>query len=77
MEKNQILRNRSKGEVAMSEHRSIKNRAEGMFHQVSGKIKETTGKLINNQEMEDKGKKENLSGKVQEKIGQAEKVLDM
>ena len=61
----------------MSEHSSIKDQVKGKFHQVNGKIKETAGKLLNNQEMEDKGKKENLSGKVQDKIGQAEKVLGM
>lgn len=61
----------------MSEHTSIKDRAEGKFHQVNGTIKEKAGKLIGNQELEADGRKENVSGKVQEKIGQVEKVLGM
>jgi uncharacterized protein YjbJ (UPF0337 family) len=44
---------------------------------VNGTIKENAGRLIRNQELEDEGRKENLSGKVQEKIGQVEKVLGM
>lgn len=61
----------------MNEHSSAKDRAEGKFHQVNGAIKENAGRLINNQELESDGRKENLSGKVQEKIGQVEKVLGM
>jgi len=61
----------------MNENSSIKDRAEGKFHQVNGTIKENAGRMIRNQELEDEGRKENFSGKVQEKIGQVEKVLGM
>jgi uncharacterized protein YjbJ (UPF0337 family) len=46
------------------------------MHQVKGKIKEVAGKLVNNPELEAEGKVENLNGKVQEKIGEIEKVLE-
>jgi len=61
----------------MNERSSVKDRIKGTFHQVNGKIKETAGRLVGNQELEAEGRKENLSGKVQDKIGQAEKVLGM
>ncbi|CAK8713802.1 MAG: Uncharacterized conserved protein YjbJ, UPF0337 family [Candidatus Electronema aureum] len=61
----------------MNEHSSVKDRAEGQFHQVNGKIKEVVGNMFNNQELEAEGRKENLSGKVQDKVGQVEKVLGM
>lgn len=59
----------------MNEHSSVKNRTEGKLHQMNGKIKEYAGRLVGNQELEAEGRRENLSGKVQDKIGQAEKVL--
>lgn len=59
----------------MSEHSSMKNRITGKFHQVKGKVKENAGRLFGNQELEAEGRKENLSGKIQDKIGQVEKVL--
>ena len=54
---------------------STKDNAEGKMHQVKGKIKETVGKAVGNDDLEAEGKDENLGGKVQEKIGQVEKVL--
>jgi uncharacterized protein YjbJ (UPF0337 family) len=54
---------------------STKDNAEGKMHQVKGKIKETVGKAVGNDDLEAEGKIENLHGKVQEKLGQVEKVV--
>jgi uncharacterized protein YjbJ (UPF0337 family) len=54
---------------------STKDQAEGKFHKVKGKIKEIAGKLGMNFKLETEGKDEKRAGKVQEKIGQVEKVL--
>ncbi|MGX9728487.1 MAG: CsbD family protein [Candidatus Electronema sp. VV] len=61
----------------MNEHSSVKDRIEGKLHQMNGKIKENAGRLVGNQELEAEGRRENLSGKIQDKIGQVEKVLGM
>ena len=55
---------------------STSNDTKGKMHQAKGTIKEAVGKLVGNKELEAKGKVENLGGKVQEKIGQVEKVLN-
>ena len=53
---------------------STKDKAEGKMHQVKGKIKETGGKAIGNEDMEAEGKGEHLKGKVQEKVGDIKKA---
>ena len=54
---------------------SIRDKAEGTFHEVKGKVKEVSGKLSDNTELEAKGKAEKIAGKVQQKIGEVKKVL--
>jgi uncharacterized protein YjbJ (UPF0337 family) len=54
---------------------SIRDKAEGTFHEVKGKVKEVSGKLSDNPELEAEGTREKIAGKVQEKIGQVKKVL--
>ena len=54
---------------------STKDNAEGKMHQVKGKVKETVGKVVGNDDLEAEGKVEKLDGKIQEKIGQVEKVV--
>jgi uncharacterized protein YjbJ (UPF0337 family) len=54
---------------------SIRDKAEGTFHQVKGKVKEVSGKLSDNPELEAEGTDEKIAGKVQEKVGQVKKVL--
>jgi uncharacterized protein YjbJ (UPF0337 family) len=54
---------------------STKDTAEGKMHQVKGKVKETVGKAVGNEDLEAEGKVENLHGKVQEKLGQVEKIV--
>jgi uncharacterized protein YjbJ (UPF0337 family) len=54
---------------------STKDQVEGKYHQMKGKLRETTGKLSDNPKLEAKGTGEKIAGKVQEKIGQVNKVL--
>jgi len=54
---------------------SIKDRVKGTFHEAKGKIKETAGEITDNPKLEAEGNAENITGKVQEKIGRLKKVL--
>ncbi|MDP9102393.1 MAG: CsbD family protein, partial [Pseudomonadota bacterium] len=45
------------------------NRVEGALKQASGSIKEATGKVTGNTELEAKGKAEKAVGTVQNKVG--------
>ncbi len=54
---------------------STRDKAEGTFHEVKGKVKETAGKLTENKELQDEGTIEKVAGKIQAKIGQFKKVL--
>jgi len=54
---------------------STKDQVEGALHQVKGRIKEIAGKLNDDPELEGEGSGEKIAGKVQQKIGQVEKVL--
>ena len=54
---------------------STKDQAEGTFHQMKGKVKEISGELSDNPELEAEGTDEKIAGKVQEKVGQIKKVL--
>jgi uncharacterized protein YjbJ (UPF0337 family) len=55
---------------------STKDQTEGTFHELKGKIKEVAGKLTDNPKLEGEGLGEKVAGKVQNKIGQVEKVLE-
>jgi uncharacterized protein YjbJ (UPF0337 family) len=54
---------------------STKDKAEGTFHEVKGKVKEVAGKLSDNPKLEAEGTGEKFAGKIQGKIGQVKKVL--
>jgi len=54
---------------------STKDKAEGKFHEVKGKVKEKVGQVTDNPDLEGEGMGEKIAGKVQKKIGQLEKVL--
>ncbi len=54
---------------------STKDKAEGKMHQVKGKVKQSVGKVVGNDDLEADGKTENLHGKAQEKIGAVKKVV--
>jgi uncharacterized protein YjbJ (UPF0337 family) len=54
---------------------SIRDKAEGTFHEVKGRVKEVSGNITDNPKLESKGKAEKIAGKVQEKVGQVKKIL--
>jgi uncharacterized protein YjbJ (UPF0337 family) len=54
---------------------STKDQAVGKFHKAKGKLKEIAGDLSDNPKLEAEGTVEKIAGKVQEKIGQINKVL--
>jgi len=54
---------------------STKDKAQGTFHEVKGKIKETVGRATNNPDLEVEGQAEKIGGKVQKRVGQVKKVL--
>jgi uncharacterized protein YjbJ (UPF0337 family) len=56
--------------------RSSQDQIKGAFHEVKGKAKETLGRVANNPKLKVQGQAEKLAGKVQQKVGQLEKVLE-
>jgi len=54
---------------------SMRDKAEGTFHEAKGKVKEMAGKVTDNPTLEAEGKIEKIAGKVQGKVGQVKKVL--
>jgi uncharacterized protein YjbJ (UPF0337 family) len=54
---------------------SIRDKAEGTFHEVKGKVKEMAGELTDNPKLEAEGTSEKIAGKTQEKIGEVKKVF--
>jgi uncharacterized protein YjbJ (UPF0337 family) len=54
---------------------STKDHAEGMFHQIKGKVKEVVGELSDNPKLKAEGAGEKIAGFVQEKIGQVKKIF--
>ena len=55
----------------------MSDRAEGMWKQLKGKIKEEWGKLTDDEIDEAEGKWEKLSGKVQERYGRAKDDVEL
>jgi len=55
---------------------STKDQGTGKFHEVKGAVKEKVGKVINDPNLEAEGRVEKIGGKVQNKVGQVEKVLE-
>jgi len=54
---------------------STKDQAKGRFHKVKGTIKEIAGELSDNPKLETEGTDEKIAGKIQQKIGEIEKVV--
>lgn len=46
---------------------SMRDMAEGTFHEAKGKVKKIAGKITDNPTLEAKGKVEKITGKVQER----------
>jgi uncharacterized protein YjbJ (UPF0337 family) len=55
---------------------STKDQMKGYLHKIKGKVKETTGQVTNNPNLAAEGKNEKLTGAVQRKVGQIEKVFE-
>ncbi len=54
---------------------STKHHAKGTLHAVKGKIREETGKLTGNHDMQVDGIIEQISGKIQRQVASVEKSL--
>jgi uncharacterized protein YjbJ (UPF0337 family) len=52
------------------------NQVAGKIHEVKGTIKEKIGHATNNADLESEGIGEKIAGKVQNKIGQVQKVIE-
>jgi len=55
---------------------STDNEIAGKVHEVKGTIKEKVGKFTNDSDLETDGIGEKIAGKVQNKIGQVQKVIE-
>jgi uncharacterized protein YjbJ (UPF0337 family) len=55
---------------------STKDKAKGKFHEVKGAIKQNVGRAANKPDLEAEGRVEKVGGKVQNKVGQVERVLE-
>jgi uncharacterized protein YjbJ (UPF0337 family) len=55
---------------------SMKDKAEGLFHEAKGKVKEVAGKITDNPKLAAEGTAEKIAGKAQEKIGQVKQVFE-
>jgi uncharacterized protein YjbJ (UPF0337 family) len=55
---------------------STKDEIAGKVHEVKGNVKEKAGQVTNNPNLQGEGRDEKVGGKVQQKIGQVEKVLE-
>jgi uncharacterized protein YjbJ (UPF0337 family) len=55
---------------------STKDELEGKLHEAKGTVKEKVGHVTNDPDLETEGQGEKLTGKVQKKVGQVEKVLE-
>jgi uncharacterized protein YjbJ (UPF0337 family) len=53
----------------------VRDKAEGVLHEVKGAIIEAAGKLTDNPKLEVEGTVEKIAGKVQSKIGQVKQVF--
>ena len=52
-----------------------KDQVTGRLDQAAGKVKEVTGHLVNNDQLEAKGKAEQIAGKVQANFGDAKEII--
>ena len=55
---------------------STKDKLEGDFHELKGKVKEKVGQVTNDPNLKSEGQSEKLAGKVQKKTGDVEKVFE-
>jgi len=55
---------------------STKDSAAGTFHEAKGAIKSQAGRLTNDPDLEADGIVEKITGKIQKKIAQVEKIIE-
>ena len=55
---------------------STDNQIKGAVREAAGTLKEKTGQILNNPDLEAEGQDEKLAGKVQQKVAQIQKVLE-
>jgi uncharacterized protein YjbJ (UPF0337 family) len=55
---------------------STRDKAEGTMKKGVGAVKEKTGEMIGNPDLQDRGTAEKVEGKVQQKVGDVKKVFD-
>ena len=55
---------------------SNRDKAEGTVKETIGAVKEKTGELVENPDLQDKGTAEKVEGKVQQKVGDVKKVFE-
>jgi uncharacterized protein YjbJ (UPF0337 family) len=55
---------------------STKDQLQGKFHEAKGAVKEKAGNASNNPDTAMRGRDEKNAGKVQDKIGQVERVFE-
>ena len=55
---------------------STKDKAEGVAKEAIGTVKEKTGEVIGNPDLQDRGTAEKVEGKVQQKVGDIKKVFE-
>jgi uncharacterized protein YjbJ (UPF0337 family) len=55
---------------------STKDQVQGKLHEAKGKIKEKTGQMTNDPNLEAEGTDEKVTGKIQNKVGQIKKVFE-
>lgn len=56
--------------------RSTKDKSQGTFREWKGKIKQKAGRLTNDPSLAAKGLGEKISGKIQQKVGDLERVVE-
>jgi len=52
-----------------------KDQVKGQFNQAKGQIKEVAGKIVGDKTMENKGKLQDIGGKIQESYGDAKEEI--
>jgi uncharacterized protein YjbJ (UPF0337 family) len=55
---------------------STENRVAGKIHEAKGVIKQKVGRVTNDPNLEDEGAVEKIAGKIQNKIGHVQKVVE-
>jgi len=67
----------NRGTKGTIDEASPRDEIKGKFHEVRGKAKDKAGRLENDPDLEAEGQTEMVAGKVQRRIGQVEKVLEI